>query len=70
MPKRWGSFVKGDRVVLNPLLIHAPKEAIDYVMTHELCHMKYKNHDAKFYKLLGEKFPNWKKTKEKLELMI
>ena len=70
MPKRWGSFVKGDKVVLNPLLIHAPKEAIDYVITHELCHMKYKNHDANFYKLLELKYPNWQTTKEKLELLV
>jgi predicted metal-dependent hydrolase len=70
MPKRWGSYIKGERIILNPLLIQAPKEAIDYVITHELCHMKYKNHDAKFYALLETKFPNWQKTKEKLELLI
>lgn len=70
MARRWGSFVKGERIVLNPLLIQAPKEAIDYVITHELCHMKYKNHDTKFYQLLETKFPGWEKTKEKLELQI
>lgn len=70
MPKRWGSYIKGERIILNPLLIQAPKEAIDYVITHELCHMKYKNHDNKFYTLLETKFPNWQKTKEKLELLI
>lgn len=70
MARRWGSYVKGERIVLNPLLIQAPKEAIDYVITHELCHMKYKNHDAKFYQLLESKFPGWQKTKEKLELLI
>lgn len=70
MAKRWGSFVKGERIVLNPLLIQAPREAIDYVITHELCHMKYKNHDAKFYQLLESKSPGWQKTKEKLELLI
>lgn len=70
MPKRWGSYIKGERIILNPLLIQAPKDAIDYVITHELCHMKYKNHDAKFYTLLETKFPSWQKTKEKLELLI
>jgi predicted metal-dependent hydrolase len=69
MPKRWGSF-KGDQIVLNPLLIQAPKTAIDYVITHELCHIKYQHHDNKFYTLLETKFPNWQKTKEKLELLI
>jgi len=70
MPKRWGSFVKDQKVVLNPLLIQAPKEAIDYVISHELCHMKYKNHDKKFYDLLESKVPNWKSVKEKLELKL
>jgi len=70
MARRWGSYIKGERIILNPLLIQAPKEAIDYVITHELCHMKYKNHDAKFYLLLDTKFPGWRKTKEKLELLI
>jgi predicted metal-dependent hydrolase len=58
------------RLILDPLLIQAPKEAIDYVITHELCHMKYKNHDANFYQLLETKFPGWRRTKEKLELLI
>lgn len=70
MSKRWGSYVKGERIILNPLLIHASKDAIDYVITHELCHMKYKYHDEKFYRLLESKFPNWQKTKERLEILI
>lgn len=70
MAKRWGSFVKGEQIVLNPLLIQASKEAIDYVIIHELCHMKYKNHDARFYQLMDAKYPTWRKTKEKLELLI
>lgn len=67
MQKRWGSFLNKEKILLNPLLIHASKECIDYVITHELCHMKYKNHDKKFFKFLEEKFPGWEKTKEKLE---
>lgn len=70
MARRWGSYIKGERIILNPLLIQAPKEAIDYVITHELCHMKYKNHDARFYQLMDTKYPGWRKTKEKLELLV
>jgi len=70
MSKRWSSSIKGERIILSPLLIQGPKEAIDYVITHELCHMKYKNHDSKFYALLETKFPNWQKTKVKLKLLI
>lgn len=68
MNKRWGSFLKDKKIFLNPLLIQAPKECIDYVITHELCHMKYKNHDKRFYELLKSKIKNWEQVKEKLEL--
>lgn len=68
MKKRWGSFVNQKKIILNPRLIQAPKECIDYVITHELCHMKYKNHDTKFYGALKSKIPNWEEIKEKLEL--
>lgn len=70
MSKRWGSYVKHKKVILNPDLISAPKECIRYVIIHELCHFKYKNHDKNFYRLLEQKFPGWEKSKEKLELMI
>lgn len=68
MNKRWGSYSKGNKITLNPLLIRASKECIDYVIGHELCHIKHKNHDKNFFKLMKSKFPEWEKTKEKLEL--
>ena len=67
MKKRWGSYLSQDKIFLNPKLIHTSKDCIDYVIVHELCHMKYKNHDKRFYKFLEEKFPKWEKVKEKLE---
>lgn len=67
MKKRWGSFLKDYKIILNPKLIHVPKDCIDYVIVHELCHMKYKNHDKKFFNLLAQKYPRWEKVKEKLE---
>lgn len=67
MQKRWGSFIDGNIIVLNPQLIHVSRECIDYVIVHELCHMKYKNHNANFYKLLKKKYPKWEKVKDKLE---
>ena len=70
MNKRWGSFVSGKKIILNPKLIHAPKYCIDYVITHELCHLGWKRHDAKFFKLLESKIPNWEKVKEKLEMRL
>ncbi|MFA6458972.1 MAG: SprT family zinc-dependent metalloprotease [Candidatus Paceibacterota bacterium] len=67
MKRRWGSYLNQDRIFLNPKLIHTSKDCIDYVIVHELCHMKYKNHDKKFFKFLKQKYPKWENVKEKLE---
>ncbi len=69
MKRRWGSCMSSDKVILNPKLIHVSKDCLDYVITHELCHIRYKNHDKMFFKLLAEKYPNWSKMKEKLEIL-
>jgi len=67
MKRRWGSFLNKDKIFLNPKLIHTSKDCIDYVIVHELCHLKYKNHNTKFWQLLDEKYPKWEEVKEKLE---
>lgn len=69
MKRRWGSYLNKDRIFLNPKLIHMPKDCIDYVIAHELCHMRYKNHDNKFFGFLDKKYPKWEKVKERLETM-
>ncbi len=70
MGKRWGSLSKNKTINLNPDLVKAPKECIDYVITHELCHLYYKNHDKKFFSLLENIIPNWKRVKHNLELLL
>jgi len=67
MKTRWGSYYKGT-INLNPKLLQAPKIAIRYVITHELCHTDYKDHSPQFYALLESRMPDWKKIKEELEL--
>ncbi len=68
MKKRWGSFLNKEKIILNPKLIHTSRDCIDYVIVHELCHLKYKNHNANFWKLLDKKYPKWEKVKDKLEM--
>lgn len=69
MRKRWGSFLGKGTIILNPGLIHTSKDCIDYVIAHELCHMRHKNHDKNFYKSLKKQCPKWKKIKDKLEII-
>lgn len=70
MKNRWGSLSNGSSIMLNPELIKAPTECIDYVVTHELCHLLFNNHSREFYNLLESMIPNWEKIKHKLELTM
>jgi predicted metal-dependent hydrolase len=70
MQKRWGSLTDKGIVVLNTDLVKAPKECIDYVVIHELCHLKHHDHSPDFYKLLDSVIPGWKRIKNKLELTM
>ncbi|MCK9224118.1 MAG: M48 family metallopeptidase [Candidatus Muirbacterium halophilum] len=70
MPKRWGSLTKTYIILLNPELIKAPKECIEYVITHEMCHLIHPNHSKEFYKLLTTLIPQWQKIKHKLEMKL
>jgi predicted metal-dependent hydrolase len=67
MQSSWGSCSSKGTISLNIKLIQAPKEYIDYVLTHELCHLKQLNHGAEFYELLSRVMPNWQEKKEKLD---
>ena len=67
MPKRWGSACKNGVILLNPELIKAPSACIDYVITHEICHLRHPNHGPAFFRLLSTILPNWRTLKVRLE---
>ena len=69
MKKQWGSCSTKGTLMLNPHLVKAPKECIDYVILHELCHIAEYNHSDKFWRLLTQVMPNWKEVKAKLDDM-
>ena len=69
MKKQWGSCSTKGNLMLNPHLIKAPKECIDYVILHELCHIAEHNHSENFWRLLTQVMPNWKEVKAKLDDM-
>lgn len=70
MKVQWGSCSPAGRITLNPLLVKAPRECIDYVLLHELCHLLNHNHSPKFYKTLDRQMPRWRAIKEKLDNMV
>lgn len=67
MQSSWGSCSAKGTISLNIKLIQVPLEFIDYVITHELCHLKYLHHETQFYKLLSRIMPGWEVKKEKLD---
>ncbi|MDK2911647.1 MAG: hypothetical protein PWR29_604 [Methanolobus sp.] len=70
MQKRWGSLSEKGTMTLNTELVKAPKQCIDYVVIHELCHLKYHNHGPEYYRMLDSLLPGWEKIKHKLELSM
>ena len=70
METRWGSLSPRGRLTLNPRLIQTPKECIEYVVLHELCHLVHSNHTPGFYRLLERDMPDWTHRKTKLELSL
>ena len=67
MHKRWGSLTPKGSMMLNLALILAPRECIEYVVVHELCHLAHDNHSRDFYKFLSLKMPDWEARKDLLE---
>ncbi|WP_199529032.1 SprT family zinc-dependent metalloprotease [Pseudoalteromonas sp. bablab_jr010] len=69
MQTQWGSCSPNGRITLNPNLVKATRECIDYVILHELCHIAEHNHSERFYRLMGQVMPKWEKTKKRLDGM-
>jgi len=68
METRWGSCTPKGRIILNLKLIQVPKSYIDYVVMHELCHLKEHNHSPRFYALLNRVMPDWRTKRAQLNL--
>lgn len=70
MQSRWGSLSLVGTMTLNVNLVRAPRACIEYVVTHELCHARQRDHDARFFKLLAQVMPDWEQRKHRLEAAL
>ncbi len=70
MQSRWGSLSPSGTMTLNANLVRTPRPCIEYVVAHELCHLKHRDHNASFFRLLGQVMPDWEKRKRRLEMAL
>lgn len=71
LEKRWGSYSGAtNTLILNRRLIQAGMPEIDYVIVHELCHMKHPTHDDDFWMLLSRLMPDFRRRKDRLERLL
>jgi predicted metal-dependent hydrolase len=66
--RRWGSCTTDKTIILNWLLVLAPLPVIDYVVAHELCHIKVHSHSPDFWRCLGRVLPDYKERRKWLRL--
>ena len=64
---RWGSCSSKGNLNFNCLLMLTPPHVMDYVVVHELCHLKQMNHSKAFWDLVESILPDYKKSKKWLK---
>jgi predicted metal-dependent hydrolase len=66
MKSRWGSCDRKGEICINSLIMRKHPQAIDLVLMHELCHLRYFAHDASFYGLMDKVMPDWRDREQYL----
>ena len=64
---KWGSCTPHKGYVrFNMDLVKKPKDLLEYVVVHELCHLLEPRHSERFYNLLSHHYPHWKEARASL----
>jgi predicted metal-dependent hydrolase len=70
MSRQWDSCSPSGEIIINPHLVKAPRECIDYVLIHELAHLKHHDHGPAFWKLIDNHAGDWRKAKRHLDGLV
>jgi len=70
MKRRWGSCSNRGKITLSSELMRLSDKYIEYVIVHELCHLRHHNHGPMFYELLAELYPEWKSVRKEMRGLI
>ena len=63
----WGSCSSNKKITINQNLMMYSRKAIDYVVLHEICHLKYMNHSKKFWAMVEKYMPDYKEAEKELK---
>ncbi len=66
---RWGSCSRGGNLSFNYRLLFLPPHLFDYVIVHELCHLREFNHSPKFWALVALRFSDYRSLRRELRLL-
>ena len=66
----WGQCSSNGIIKFNIELMRAPRQCIEYIVIHELCHLVHHNHSPRFHELVGTYMPDWKARKALLEKTV
>ncbi len=64
---RWGSCSRKGNLNFNYRIVHLPKEVLDYLVIHELCHLREFNHSPQFWQLVAKAAPEYRQLRRKLK---
>lgn len=67
MKSRWGSCSPRGRILMNTHAVKLPLPLVDYILMHELCHLKVPDHSQAFWTHLGACMPDWERRKRALD---
>lgn len=66
MVRRLGSCSRRGRIQLHPILVELPTSLIDFVIAHELCHLRVADHGPRFERVLSRVMPDWRRRRSRL----
>lgn len=69
LKSRWGSASQKGGLNFSYRLIFLPSRLAEYVVVHELCHLREFNHSRNFWALVAQTFPDYKEIRKKLKLI-
>jgi len=70
MKTKWGSCnVRSRNIRINTELVKKPKDLLEYVVVHEMVHLRVPTHSQRFAELMSEHYPGWREAREELNAL-